>query len=134
MRRSFKLAVLVALLAIPAVATASSSRTLAINCGRKEYKPREIILTCADAGILVDQLRWSSWNATKAVATGSYVENTCSPTCSAGHTVSRPVKVTLLGRGICPGQPGHVFGLARLRFPKGTPPHAYHHFLFLCPP
>ena len=128
------LAFIVAALAIPAIATASSSRTLAINCGRKEYKPREIILTCADAGSVIDHLKWSSWTRTKAVATGSYVENICSPTCAAGHTVSRPVKVTLVGRGICPGQPGHVFGLARLRFPEGAPRHAYHRFLFLCPP
>jgi len=133
-RAWLRIVVLVAaLLAVPAVASAGSSRTLAINCGLKQYKPRQIILSCGDAGIRVDHLKWSSWTSTKAVATGSYTENACSPNCAAGHTVSRPVKVTLFARGICPGQPGHVFANARFAFPKGAPPYAYRHFGFLCP-
>jgi hypothetical protein len=134
MRGAIRIAVVVTVLALPAVAVAAAGgQTRAINCNREQYKPAAIILTCGDAGIWLGKLKWTRWTATEARATGTYYENTCTPTCSAGHTVSRSVKVTLEARGACPGHVHPVFGLAHLTYPRGTPPHAYHWFSFDCP-
>jgi hypothetical protein len=53
------------------------------------------MLACADGGVLVDQLRWSSWGPTTAVATGVSTVNDCLPNCVSGHEVSDPATVTL---------------------------------------
>ena len=136
MRHSFKLAVVVvAVLAIPSIAIAagSSNQTWAVNCSREQYKPARIVLSCGDAGIWLGQLKWSRWTATTATGSGAYNENTCTPTCSAGHTVSRPVNVTLSKVHTCPGRAHRAFGLATFTFPNGQPPQAYRHFKFSCP-
>jgi hypothetical protein len=134
MRSALRIAVVVTVLAVPAVALAAgNSRPYAVNCNREQYKPRQIVLACGDAGIGLDHLKWSHWSRTKAVATGTYYENTCTPTCVSGHTVTRPVKVTLVGLGTCPGHSHPVFTVARFRFPHGVPPHPYRSFSFGCP-
>ncbi|MBV8711201.1 MAG: hypothetical protein JOY56_05460 [Solirubrobacterales bacterium] len=134
MRGALRIAIVVTLLAVPSIAIAAAgSQVRAINCGREQYKPARIILSCGDAGIWLGKLRWSSWNRTKAVATGDYNQNTCTPTCSAGHTVTRPVKVTLSTPQTCPGRPNLAFRRATFTFPSGAPPYAFHRYSFDCP-
>jgi hypothetical protein len=133
MRRTLNIAIAVVLLALPAAAMATSHGVRAINCGREQYKPARIILSCGDAGIWLGKLDWSSWHRTMAVATGNYNENTCTPTCSAGHAVSRPVTVTLSRPKTCPGHIHPAFGRATFTFASGRPPYAYHRFTFRCP-
>jgi hypothetical protein len=134
-RNVLKIAIAVALLAVvPAIAIAAGTNQVwAINCGREQYKPAKIVLSCGDAGIWLGKLTWSSWNRSTAVATGSYNENTCTPTCSAGHTVSRPVDVKLSRPKACPGRAHPAFRAAAFTFPSGSPPNAYHRFTFACP-
>jgi hypothetical protein len=134
MRHALRIAVVVTVLAIPAAALAAGSpRTYAITCLREQYKPHRIILSCGDAGIGLSHLKWSRWSRNRALATGTYYENTCRPTCSAGHTVSRRVTVTLSAPRTCPRHAHPAFGLARFAFPDGAPPHAYRRFRFACP-
>jgi hypothetical protein len=120
MRNALKLAVVAAVLAIPSIALAAgtSNQTWAINCTREQYKPARIILSCGDAGIWLGRLKWSRWTATTAQATGAYNENTCTPTCSAGPTVSKPVDVTLSSPRTCPGHAHAAFGRATFTFLK----------------
>ncbi len=135
MGRWLKLAVVVAILAVPSIAAAAGTgnQTWAITCLREHYKPARIILACGDAGIWLGQLKWSRWTETTAKASGAYNENTCTPTCVAGHIVSRPVEVTLSKPRTCPGRAHPAFGLATFTFPSGAPPHAYRRFTFRCP-
>ena len=133
-RSALPIAIAATVLAVPAVAPAAGANQVrAVNCGREQYKPTRIILSCGDAGIRLTKLEWSSWNRSRAVATGRYAENTCRPTCSAGHTVSRPVKVTLSKPRRCPGRAHPAFRQATFAFRDGSPPHAYHRFTFSCP-
>jgi hypothetical protein len=39
--------------------------------GRALVRPRHAVLTCADGGLVATQLRWSSWTAIRATATGT---------------------------------------------------------------
>ena len=55
------------------------------NCTSPTVEPTEIVLTCADDGVLLDQLRWTSWTAGRATAVGTLVYNDCSPNCAQGH-------------------------------------------------
>jgi hypothetical protein len=134
MRGALRIAVVVTVLAaIPAAAVAAASRTYAINCLRKQYKPTAIVLTCADAGISVDKLKWSQWSRTKAVGTGTFTWNDCTPSCVEGHFHNRPVKVTLSGPKACPGRVHKAFGRASFTYPDGAPPFRFRKTTFPCP-
>jgi hypothetical protein len=137
-RNAVKLTICLALLATPSVAlaagSAGSARVLAINCDRDQYKPRKVVLACADAGIWLSHLRWSSWNRARARASGTYNENLCQPDCADGRVVAAPVKVTLSRPRSCPGRAHRAFGLATFTYPDKPPPHAYHRYQFICPP
>ena len=65
------------------------------DCELPEYKPEVITLTCADGGLYVDEIIWSTWNKTGATGTGTFFENLCDPSCAEGEQVSAPVKITL---------------------------------------
>jgi hypothetical protein len=52
-------------------------------------------LTCADGGLYVDEITWTTWSKTGARGTGNFYENLCEPSCAEGEQVSAPVKITL---------------------------------------
>ena len=134
MRNVLRIAIVVMALAVPSIAIAAAGHQVrAINCGREQFEPSRIILSCGDAGIWLGKLKWSHWNGETAAAAGSYNENNCTPTCSAGHNISKPVKIMLSRPKPCPGQTNPAFGRATFSFPSGTPPFAYHRFTFRCP-
>jgi hypothetical protein len=133
MRNVVRIAIVVSVLAVPAIAVAGGHQVWAVTCTNEQYRPARITLSCADAGIWLGRLTWSHWSRTSAVATGSYEEIVCKPTCAAGHLVTRPVKVTLTQPRPCPGHAHPAFRRATLAFPSGAPPYAYHRFTFGCP-
>jgi hypothetical protein len=55
------------------------------DCTSPSYQPTQIVLACADYGLLVQDLRWTSWTATTATAVGTFTYNDCNPDCAAGH-------------------------------------------------
>ena len=132
-RHALRIAIVVTLLGVPAVASAGSHQVWAINCTREQYEPARIILSCGDAGIGLSKLTWSRWGRATSTGTGTYYENTCTPTCSAGHVVARPVEVTLSKPKACPGHTHPAFRRATFTFPSGAPPAAFHRFTFHCP-
>ena len=65
------------------------------DCEIPEYQPKAITLTCADGGLYVDEIIWTTWSKTGATGTGTFHENLCEPSCAEGDQVSAPVKITL---------------------------------------
>jgi len=57
--------------------------------------PSSIVLACGDGNASLTDLTWSSWTPTGAVATGTYIHNTCDPDCALGTFVSAPASVLL---------------------------------------
>ena len=55
------------------------------NCTTPSVEPRDIVLTCADYGWVLQGLHWTSWTPTKATAVGTFVYNDCTPNCADGH-------------------------------------------------
>lgn len=58
-------------------------------------EPVSITLACADAGIGVQDMLWSSWTATGATGSGLLWEKLCVPDCATGKMGYYPVDVTL---------------------------------------
>lgn len=65
------------------------------NCESAVQRPEEIVLPCADAGIYVDQIKWSTWKRLGAVGTGVFHINDCDPDCADGTMHQAPVRVEL---------------------------------------
>ena len=65
------------------------------DCEYPEYKPKAITLTCADGGLYVDEITWTTWKKSGATGTGTFNENLCEPRCAEGEQVSASVKITL---------------------------------------
>ena len=108
-----------AVIATPALA--ASTDTAIIDCaGKPVSEPTSIVITCADAGVMINKITWSAWNTDGATGTGVLTWNTCLPkTCIAGIIRRYPVRITLSGLGSTPN--AHAFTTIDLAFPKGGP-------------
>jgi len=65
------------------------------DCEYPEHKPATITITCADGGISVNKIKWSTWDKSGATGTGTFSENLCEPSCVDGKEVSAPVSIKL---------------------------------------
>ena len=65
------------------------------DCEFPVQRPEQIMLTCADGGMVVTDVKWQSWDATGATGTGTYSQNMCDPSCAEGKRVDVPVIVNL---------------------------------------
>jgi hypothetical protein len=73
----------------------TSEQILTWDCETAVYKPESITITCADGGIFVEKIQWSTWGQEGATGIGIYSENLCEPNCAEGKRVIAPVKLTL---------------------------------------
>jgi len=111
-------------LAVPALGPASDAARLPGFVGCRAYtaaspkpivRPRSIIAACADANLYFTGLRWSTWTATHATATGTAHVNDCTPSCAAGRFHTYPAHVMLSGPRSCAGK--RELTALRYRFP-----------------
>ena len=65
------------------------------DCEFPVQRPEQIMLTCADGGMVVTDIKWQSWDAKGATGTGTYSQNMCDPSCAEGTRVNVPVIVNL---------------------------------------
>ena len=122
MRPLTRLAVLIALLGLPGLALAStSSRVLAPNCTRAQYKPKELTLACNDGSYYLIKLKWTSWTTRKATGSGLAEVNDCTPNCAAGHFHAYRVSVTLTKPKRCNKLKHRIFGHIGEVFPRKHP-------------
>jgi hypothetical protein len=75
--------------------TLNPGQVLTWDCETAQYKPESITITCADGGIFVEMIQWSTWSHEGATGTGMLSENLCEPNCAQGKRVAAPVKLTL---------------------------------------
>jgi hypothetical protein len=102
-------------------AEAASNDTVVVNCvGKKVVQPKQIVVTCADAGVAVVDIKWTSWTANVARGSGTLAWNTCLPTdCASGIVQKYPVRITL-GR-VASAPSISAFTRMTLAFPEGGP-------------
>lgn len=103
---------------------APAPQYVVINCqGKAQVKPRTISLACADNGIGLTHLHWTSWTPELASAYGTERENDCTPSCAEGHVHYYPVLAMLWGSATVKGHPTERrYTEATLSYPKGRPP------------
>ena len=65
------------------------------NCELPVQRPEQIMLTCADGGMIVTDIKWQSWTSKGATGTGTYSQNMCEPSCAEGQRVEVPVRLRL---------------------------------------
>jgi hypothetical protein len=69
-----------------AVSGAKDLKYVVFDCNSgPEVKPSGYIETCADDGIGLEHLHWTSWTSALASGYGTMYENDCTPNCAAGH-------------------------------------------------
>jgi len=76
-------------------AAPNPEQILTWDCETAVYKPESITLTCADGGIYVEKIQWTTWGQEGAAGMGIYSENLCEPNCTEGKRVTAPVNITL---------------------------------------
>ena len=105
----------------PVASAADPSDTVVVNClGKQVTEPKQIVVTCGDASVMVMRIDWSSWTANGAKGTGTLTWNTCLPkTCVAGIVETYKVRVTLGRVASAPSSP--AFTRMTLAFPDGGP-------------
>ena len=65
------------------------------DCEFPVQRPDQIMLTCADGGMIVTDIKWQTWDAKGAVGTGIYSQNMCEPSCAEGKRVDVPARLKL---------------------------------------
>ena len=94
---------------------AAAPQYVVLNCMDKaQVKPGTISLACADNGIGLTHLHWTSWTPQLASAYGTNWENDCKPSCAQGHVHDYPVVAVLWGSATVKGHPGER------RYPEAT--------------
>ena len=69
--------------------------TWTYDCEFPVQRPEEIMLTCADGGMIVTGITWQTWSSKQALGTGIYSQNMCDPSCAEGSRVDVPVTIKL---------------------------------------
>ena len=65
------------------------------DCEFPVQRPEQIMLTCADGGMIVTDIKWQTWNTEEAIGSGIYSQNMCEPSCAEGKRIEVPVKLRL---------------------------------------
>ena len=107
-----------------AAATAKAPTYVLLNCSLKPVvAPSNYVLTCADDGIGLQQVHWTSWTSHLASAYATFYENTCTPNCAAGKIIDYPALVTLWDPAALKGHPSdRQYKKMTVIFPDSRPP------------
>jgi hypothetical protein len=96
-------AVVAGAFAVSSAVAMSANRTyVTSDCSGAAFKPKSIVLTCGDAGLLVRKLQWPQWGTKKAHGAGLGEEKICKPNCAAGKVGKEAMKVILSKPKLCP--------------------------------
>ena len=106
-------------------AAAAAPRYVVLNCMDRDtgqVKPGTMYLACADDGMGLTQLHWTSWTPELASAYGTQWQNDCQPNCATGHIRDYPVVAMLWGSATVKGHPGERrYTEVTISYPKGRP-------------
>jgi hypothetical protein len=81
--------------AAPVAQTSEDTDIYVVNCVTFEEKPVELVLYCADAGQILNEITWSSWTPTESTGAGTSTANDCEPSCAEGKDVISAVEIKL---------------------------------------
>ena len=79
----------------PTKSYARVAGTWTYDCEFPVQRPEQIMLTCADGGMIVTDIKWQEWESNRATGSGIYSQNMCEPNCAEGKRVDTPVRIKL---------------------------------------
>jgi hypothetical protein len=110
-RVCFALACFVALVGVSALAHGAAradrlqSATVGVyfpsECNDEKYRPRRVVIACADGNLYATHLRWHHWNRRTAIGYGSGHLNDCNPDCARGRFHRYRIRIRLSRRRFC---------------------------------
>jgi hypothetical protein len=104
--------------------TATASRTVVFDClNHAQVRPKDYVLTCADANSVLTGLSYSSWTPAYAAASGTQMVNDCIPNCAEGKFHSYPALVVFWRSEPVAHHPGEkYFSRVTVLYPGARPP------------
>ena len=85
---------------------ATAPKYVVLDCSLKPVvAPPTFTIACADAGMGVQDLHWTSWTPKLASGYGTFWENDCTPSCADGHVHYYPSREVLWGSAAVQGHP-----------------------------
>ena len=106
--------------AAPVAQNNENSDIYVVNCVTFEEKPVELVLYCADAGQILNEITWSSWTAKEAIGAGTSTTNDCEPTCVEGKDVISAVEIKL-AKPVTSTSGKRVFSNIEIQYEKVQP-------------
>jgi hypothetical protein len=83
--------------------------TLPDCLGRPITEPSDVVLSCADGGFEIQNIRWTGWGESFAAGIGTGRVNDCTPNCANGHFHDYPMLLAVTGKQRCPnGRPAYA--------------------------
>jgi hypothetical protein len=109
---------------------AAKNTPVIVTCDQKlRVRPKTYLLACGDGSAGLSRLRWSSWTASEATASGRFSLNTCTPSCAQGKFITSPVLVVLWRPRAIPHYPGQRdFAMMTVIYTGKRPAHSSRSF------
>lgn len=77
----------------------STKKMALMNCaGEPKVEPKVVVMTCADFGFQVRNLRWTGWGESRAYGHGLALNKVCNPSCAASQTYKH-TRIVLVASG-----------------------------------
>jgi hypothetical protein len=102
------------------IANAPDGDIYVVNCVTFEQKPIELVLYCADAGQILDAIKWSTWTNQTATGVGTSTANTCEPSCVDGNYFISQVEIKLT-KPVTASDGKRVFSEIEVQYDKVQP-------------
>ncbi len=94
----------------PGIAAPAAGVPVVINCAdHAQTRPRSYILGCADGGVYISKMSWTSWGSAAAFGSGTFDYKVCIPSCVAGHLATFPALAALWRAEPLPSDPGDLY-------------------------
>lgn len=110
------------MVAVAAAKPAAAGRTyIAGDCAGAAFKPREVVLTCGDAGLVATKMKWRHWGSTRAHGVGVGEEKVCTPNCAEGPVAKGRMRLSLSRPRLCSQDGKRHFTKIHYTWPSGAP-------------
>lgn len=108
----------------PSLATGPNAKVLTCQ-GAVVTRPRNYIVTCADAYTQLTNTHWTHWTTKSAVGTTTFAMNLCNPYCAASKMTYYPNSAVIFSSPLTTKH-GSLFSLLTVRYHSGGRLHVFH--------
>jgi hypothetical protein len=109
---------------VPPLAVSTNAKVLTCQ-GTEVARPRNYIITCADAYTQLTNTHWTRWTSKGAVGTTTFAMNLCKPYCAASKMTYYPNSAVSFTSPVTTKR-GSLFSLLTVRYQSGGHPRVFH--------